>query len=200
MASTDTGRRLTELHRRRQLVIRASAVSDLLAVWPAFTLADIDGSWPAVEAALLSIIAARRTDSERLSANYFTAFRMAEGETSTAQPRSAPPPSRALQAATLRILGPIATKKTLTAGTPNPAERALTRITGTVTRQVLQAGRDTLAESVRADPAARGWRRITSSSPCPFCAGIAAEGVIGVDVDFPAHDHCSCTQEPVYTP
>lgn len=198
MAATAAGQLLTEQHRRQQLGIRAATLRQLLIIWPAFTLDDIDGSWPSVEASLLALIAARRRQSTDVAANYFRTFRAVERVPGEATPRRAPEPDRTLLVATLRLMGPIGTKKSISAGVTNPAARTLTRLSGSVARQVLNGGRDTLTESARADPAANGWQRITSSSPCKFCADIADQGVVGLDVDFPAHDHCACTQEVAY--
>lgn len=198
MASTRAGDLLTQAHRRSQLGIRAATLAEILAIWPAFSIDDIDGSWPAVEAALLALITGRRRQSSETAANYYRAFRRVEGVPGTATPRIADDPPRLLMAATLRLLGPIQAKKNIAAGVPNPADRTLTRLSGSVTRQVLDGSRQTLQQTAKADPQAQGWRRVTSGRACDFCAAIAAEGVVGTDVDFQAHDHCSCTQEVAY--
>lgn len=198
MADSVAGRQLTEAHRRRQLALRSATLRDLLAIWPAFDIDDIDGSWPAVEAALLALIRDRRRLSVGLAVNYYRAFRVAEGIDGEPRPVLAEPPNETLMRATLTLLGPIATKKGIARGQRNPANTALTRLSGSVTRQVLDGGRETLRLTAKADPRARGWRRIASANACSFCAQIAAEGVTGADSDFPAHDHCSCTQELAY--
>lgn len=198
MASTEAGAALTEQYRRRQLALRSATISDLLEIWPAFSIDDIDRSWPPVEAGIISLVAARRQVSAGLAADYFGAYRTAEGARGSAAPRLADPPPRDLQQGTLRLLGPIATKRSIERGVSAPEALALTRIAGSVSRQVLNGGRDTLTASTRADNAAQGWRRITDFDPCKFCAGIAAQGIVGLDVDFPAHDHCGCTQEVAY--
>lgn len=163
-----------------------------------FDLADIDGSWPAVESALLELIRGRRRDSEQLAAGYYRALRMIEGVPGEVQVRTAQPPAEDLERATLRILGPIAAKKAIAARRRSVAEDTLTRLSGTVGRQVLAGGRGTITATARADRAVAGWRRITDSSPCRFCEAIARQGVIGVNVDFAAHDHCGCSSEPVF--
>lgn len=198
MAETVAGRLLTEAHRRSQLQLRASTIREFLLIWPAFSIDDIDSSWPAVEAALLGLIAARRRQSSEVAADYYRSFRQVEGIPGRATTVTPEPPNPILTVATLRLLGPIQAKKNIAARVANPAERTLTRLSGSISRQVLDGGRQTLAETVKADPAAKGYRRITGGRSCDFCAGIAAQGVIGVNVDFPAHDHCSCTQEPAY--
>lgn len=198
MANSEAGRLLTEAYRDRQLAVRAAAIRDLLAVWPAFQLDDIDRSWGPVEAALLAIIARRRHASAGLAANYFRAYRTAEGAAGDAQPRLAADTDRTLVLATLRLLGPIGTKKNISAGLPNPLDRAFSRVSGSVARQVLNGGRQTLLESARADRAAKGFRRVASAKACPFCRRLASYGIVGLNADFEAHDHCSCTQEVAY--
>lgn len=198
MADTAAGRQLTEQHRRLQLQLRAATVRDLLRIWPAFDLDDIDGSWPSVEAALLALIAQQRRNSSGLAVNYYRAFRTAEGVPGDPQLRVASAPDRSLQVATLRLVGPIGAKKNIAANVADPAGTTLTRVTGSVARQVLDGGRQTLAESIKADRRAAGWRRVTDSSPCDFCAGIAREGIKSEGGGFPAHDHCGCTAEPAF--
>lgn len=198
MASTAVGAQLTQLHRRRQLALRAATIRDLLAIWPAFDIDDIDGSWPALESALLTLVRSRHRDSAGLAANYYRTFRDVEGVSGQFVPRLAETPNETLTRATLTIVGPILTKKAIARGQRRPAETMLTRLSGTVTRQVLEGGRQTLHASAQADQQAKGWRRVTSGRACSFCAAIAAEGVIGTDVDFAAHDHCSCTQEVAF--
>lgn len=198
MADTTLGLQLTQLHRRQQLALRSATLRDMLAVWPLFDMDDIDGSWPAVEAALLALIAERHRTSAGLASNYYRTFRAAERARGTFDPTPAPPPGWPLARATLTILGPIGAKKAIAARRPKVAETTLTRLAGSVGRQVLDGGRKTLQQAVKADPQAKGWRRITDSSPCDFCAAIAAQGVIGDTVDFQAHDSCGCGQEPVY--
>lgn len=200
MAATALGRELTELQRRRQLSVRARTLADLMVLWPAFDLADIDGTWPPLEAGLVTLIMARRRESSAVASDYYRAFRSVEGVQGQAPIRAAQDPDRDLVRATLRILGPIGAKKQIGRGARNVAGDTLTRVSGSVTRQVLEAGRDTLTRTLRDDRRARGWRRITDSDPCEFCAGIAAEGVRAKTsaAGFAAHDHCGCTAEPAF--
>lgn len=200
MADTEAGRLLTQAHRQRQLALRAATLRDLLLLWPAFRLDDIDQSWRPLETAVLAVLANRRRASAGVAANYFRAYRTAEGAPGDTAPVLAEMPDRNLLVGALRLAGPIGTKKSLVAAVPNPVERAFSRVAGTVTRQVLDGGRITLTESVKADPAARGWRRITSGKACDFCSLLASRGAVyGEDTaGFDSHDHCSCTAEPAY--
>lgn len=197
MANTFAGFQLTNLHRRQQLALRAATIRDVLTLWPMFDVDDIDGSWPAMETALLALIMERHRTSSGLASNYYRAYRLAEKTPGQAEPQIAPPPDRTLVSATLTILGPIFTKKAIAARRPRVAATALTRISGSVGRQVLEGGRTTMQQSIKADPQAKGWRRVTDGSPCDFCQMIADRGLIGDDVAFEAHDHCGCSQEPV---
>ena len=198
MADTTAGRLLTEAHRRSQLKIRAGAIAELLAIWPAFDFDDIDGSWPVLEASLIPLVLRRRAQSVETAANYYRTFRNAEGVDGPATPALPDEPNRLLMVATLRLLGPIQAKKNIAAGVRDPASRTLTRLSGTVSRQVLSGGRETLIGSIESDPAAKGWRRITDSKPCPFCARLAGAVVSAAKRDFQAHDHCGCSAEPAF--
>ena len=199
MAETALGAQLTQLHRRRQLALRAATLRDLLALWPAFDIDDIDGSWPALEAALLTLVTARHRDSSGLAANYYRSFRDVEGIEGRFEPRLADPPNPTLTRATLAILGPILTKKAIARGQRRPAETMLTRLSGSVSRQVLNGGSDTLAASVKADRRAIGYRRVLDGDPCKWCRSQAAKAAAGNEsAAFRRHDHCGCTAEPVF--
>lgn len=198
MARTAAGAELTQVHRRRQLELRAGVIAGVMALWPAFDLEDIDGSWPALEAGLLELIRARRRSSSELSIAYYRALRLVERVPGDVQPVIADDPPAELERATLRLLGPIFAKKAIARRRPRVAENTLTRLAGSTARQVLDGGRRTLTETIKADSRATGWRRITDSSPCKFCSSIADMGVVSSRVDFAAHDHCGCTAEPAF--
>lgn len=198
MANTTLGAELTDLHRRRQLALRAATIRDLLVLFPMFDLDDIDGSWPALESALTTLILARHRDSAGLAANYYRSFRDVEGIGGQFTPQLAPDPNPTLTKATLNVVGPIQTKKAIARGQREIGETMVTRLAGAVGRQVLKGGRTTLMDSVARDPKARGWRRITDGSPCSFCARIAGAVVSADKRDFKAHNHCGCSAEPVY--
>ena len=121
---------------------------------------------------------------------------LAEGVEGDFAPRIAEPPNPTLSRATLNIVGPIQAKKNIAVGRRNVADTTLTRLAGTVTRQVLDGGRQTLLGSVAVDRRAKGWRRITDGHPCSFCATIAGAVVTDAKRDFRAHDHCGCSAEP----
>jgi hypothetical protein len=90
----------------------------------------------------------------------------------------------------------------LDAGRPpeQAKETALTRTSGSISRHVLNGGRETILRSVAEDREALGWGRVTDGDPCAFCAMLAGRGPVYQEdtVGFEAHDECGCGAEPVY--
>lgn len=84
--------------------------------------------------------------------------------------------------------------------TDNPSA-TLAFLEGSVSRMALQAGRDTIVGSTRADPQADGWYRI-SGGGCDFCDFLAGRGAVyrEATVDFAAHDRCRCGVAPSWDP
>jgi len=202
MASTVAGTQLTEQHRTAQLALRALALRQVLAIWPAFDVEDAARSWPPVEAALLSVIGERRAVSASLAAGYFEAFRRAEGISGIVKPVLTGFDADAVARArtSLQVTGYVTTERLKALRHPEPARTALVRVSGAVARHTLDGGRETLQASVRADRRAIGWARATSGSACSFCAMLASRGPVyeqGTG-DFQAHDHCACSLEPIY--
>lgn len=204
MAATLAGTRLTERHRTAQLTLRAIALRQVLEIWPAFDVEDPARSWPPVEAALLAVIGERRAVSASLAAGYFEAFRRAEGVGGAAVPViDAFDDGAAVRASTsLQVTGYVTTERLRALKHADPGRVALVRVSGAVTRHVLDGGRETLLASVRGDRRARGWARVTSANPCEFCSMLASRGGVYTAMSgaFHAHDHCGCGLEPLFTP
>jgi hypothetical protein len=101
-------------------------------------------------------------------------------------------------AVSLNVVGLYGARSLLSQGRRDAAAQTLVKVSGAVGRHVLNAGRDTVLRSTRADPRARGWRRVTSGNPCPFCSMLAGRGAVYSKEggDFGAHDHCSCSLAP----
>lgn len=202
MARTSAGAALTRQHRLSQLALRAQVIRDLGRIWPTFDIRD----WQTFEtftdlSALL--IAARREDSTRIAASYFRAFREAERVLEAdATPLLADSLDRDRLRTSMRSTGLHGVAQALRAGfSPEAALRqGFIRASGAATRLVLEGGRETIIESVRTDPVAQRWQRITSADPCHFCAMIASRGAVFTEetAGFEAHDHCACEPEPVY--
>lgn len=77
---------------------------------------------------------------------------------------------------------------------------ARTNLTGAVEKLVLDVGRDTIINSVAADPKAKAWARVPEPGCCYFCAMLATRGAVYNEesVQFKTHDHCRCQPEPVF--
>ncbi|MCC6238121.1 MAG: hypothetical protein IT299_11195 [Dehalococcoidia bacterium] len=202
MAATLAGTRLTAEHRSAQLALRAITLRQVLQVWPAFDTEHAGRSWPPVENALLAIIGQRRADSTSLAAGYFEAFRAAERIGGTATPILSAFDAEAMARArtSLQVTGYVTTERLTALKRPAPSRTALVRVSGAVTRHVLDGGRETLLASVRDDPRALGWERVTSAEPCNFCAMLASRGAVyaATTGTFQSHDHCGCVLEPKF--
>jgi hypothetical protein len=200
MARTAAGRTLTEQHRLAQLQVRTRALRDYLALWPIWE--GDEESFGQLAIASLVLVRAYHGLSASVAAGYFQSFRQAEGVDGEAVTRLAGPVDADKVVAGLHVTGRKSVAKSLTAGrTPEDARSAaLTRTSGTVTRQVLTGGRETILLSVAEDKDARGWARVTDGDPCAFCALLASRGPVykADTVDFEAHDACGCAAEPVY--
>jgi hypothetical protein len=98
----------------------------------------------------------------------------------------------------LQVTGYVTTERLRALKHANAGRVALVRVSGAVTRRMLDGGRETLLVSVRRDRRAQGWAQVTSAEPCEFCAMLASRGVVYTATSgvFQAHDHCGCGLEP----
>lgn len=190
---------LAEQHRQQQIALRAITLRELLRVWPAFDITDIDRTWPAVQQALTALIWLRHAQSSQLAAAYYQRARQAAGIGTIEAVLAAAPPLEQIDVA-LTHVGPVGAKRLLALGRTDAADQTLVKVSGTVGRLVLNGGRNTLLETAKADPRRVGWRRITSGKPCEFCSMLAGRGAVYREEtgDFAAHDHCSCSAAPVF--
>ena len=200
-----TALELTAEQRRLQLALRAETVQDVMRVWLLLDPEALPDTWPGVETALQRIIEARRMRSAALAADYVADVRAAEGVPGVARAVFAEPVTAAALRISLRVLG-LSTIERLVgsrAATPQQAARtALTRVAGGAGRHVLDGGRQTVVQTVRADEKAVGWARAASGGACHFCAMLAGRGPVYKSrrtVSFEAHDHCGCQAVPVYS-
>jgi hypothetical protein len=191
---------LTLVHREAQLQLARTAMLELLQAWPQFDVRDIDNSWPLLERLLMQLMRSKRTASVALAQTYYRLFREAQGIATV-------PPLITLgteweQAAlvSINVTGPVLTKSAIAAARPLElvVQDAFVRVTGAATRHILNGGREALSQSVRKDRA--GWQRVTSASPCRFCAMLRDRGAVYKEetAKFLSHDHCACTAEPVF--
>ncbi|HYH54017.1 MAG TPA: hypothetical protein VD761_07795 [Solirubrobacterales bacterium] len=200
MARTEAGRLLTEQHHTAQIQVRARALRDYLRLWPIWN--GDEESFNQMAAAAIVLVRAYHGLSATLASSYFQSFRLAEQVAGEAAIRPAGPIDESKVLSGLVVTGRDSVADALRAGrSPEDARRAaLTRTSGSITRQVLTGGRETLVRSVAEDKEALGWGRVTDGNPCPFCALLASRGPVYKEetVDFEAHDHCTCAAMPFY--
>lgn len=199
----DQGATLTERHRQAQLQLRAHVLHDFTLIWPLWTTINDDNSFAQLVAATLALVSGYFRLSAATAATYYQAFRTAEHVPGRATPTLATAIAEQQITTSLYVTGQVAARKALAAGqTPEQARQtALTRMSGAITRLVLDGGRQTLLGSVQADPQALGWARVTDGNPCYFCLMLASRGAVYKSeqtASFEAHDHCGCSAVPVY--
>ncbi|ROO51453.1 hypothetical protein EDC02_6331 [Micromonospora sp. Llam0] len=199
VALTVEGAALTRAHRQAQLTLRADVLRDLVQLWSLIGPGDFERFAVAAEI----LIRQRHGDSAGLAAAYFEWFRTAEGVAGSAAARLAEAPDGPAVRAVLRATGLAGMRSAAAAGqsAQAAARTGLVRASGSAVWMVLGGGRRTVTDSVRADRQAAGWQRVTSGSPCAFCAMIASRGPAFTSqrgARFQAHDHCACTAEPFY--
>lgn len=201
MARTEAGRHLTEQHRLGQLQVRSRALRDYLQLWPIWK--GDEESFAQLVLATIVLVRAYYGLSASLAAGYFQSFRLVERAPGAAATRLAGPIDERKVATALMVTGRDGLREAIAASQPPDEARAaaLSRSSGSVTRQVLSGGRETILRSVAEDKEALGWGRVTDGDPCSFCAMLAGRGPVykADTVDFQAHDHCGCGAEPVYS-
>lgn len=71
-------------------------------------------------------------------------------------------------------------------------------LSGSLTRHVLDVGRDTIRNNTVRDTRAVGWQRIAQPDGCDFCIMTAQRGAVykRSTADFASHDHCRCRCGP----
>lgn len=172
---------------------------DLARLWPAMDWAELDRSFPAWATAVGGLVTTYRSLSANVAAGYLRSARYAAGITGTAPIvlASAVPAAQLETAlATTAVWGAKAAAARGVLAEQAMAD-AFVRSSGAATRLVLAGGRETIAETAKADPRASRMRRVTSANPCDFCTELAdfAEGNDALNTDFQAHDHCGCSAE-----
>jgi hypothetical protein len=192
---------LAEQHRQAQLQVRTHALRDFLLLWPLWS--GDDQSFARLVRAAKPLVTVYRNASSGLASTYYTAARDAEQVGGGFTPHiSSPLPDEQL-VRSLYATGQGTTRDALGAGQNAGQARkiALTRVSGAVTRHVLNGGRETIIDSVHGDAKALGWARITDGDPCYFCLVLASRGAVyksEVTASFEAHDHCGCAAMPVW--
>lgn len=206
MSSTATGAALTEAHRAAQARLGAATQARLARAFGELDPADLARTTARWLDAAQPIAAGARLASATVAGQYVSAFRALE--LGVRDPAYRPPIAGALDLESFRtsmiITGPGSLRANLARNVPldEAVRRASSGSSMAGMRHALNGGRETIVGAIGADPAARGWQRVTSGGSCAFCALLAAKGPVykaaGASVDFHAHDGCHCSAEPVY--
>jgi hypothetical protein len=202
MARTAEGTILTRRHYVAQLGVRAATSRDVMQLWGVVDPTNLTGTFDRFAQAATTITRARHGTSSGVASRYQEDFRRAEKVAGRAAVKLASPLSPRDVLTAIRGAGLSGIINSRKAGfSPQAAVRnGLVKVLGTTARLVLGGGRDTVIESVAADPQVAHWQRVTSGEPCAFCAMLATRGAVFTadTADFEAHDHCSCTAEAAY--
>lgn len=205
MAATLQASRLTEAHRLAQARLSAQAVARSLAAWAVLDPDDMDGTTGRWLSVMLPLLAGQRRASATLAANYLSRFRAMELGAGAAAfaPLLADELDRAATTTGLVVTGPVTVRRALARKVDISKAldlgKAMSARAGA--RHVLNGGRETILDTVKADPKALGWARVASGRACAFCAMLASRGAVykaDDTADFEAHDGCSCSSEAVY--
>lgn len=218
--------RLAEDHRREQLAIRARFLPTLLDLWKMLAFGDLRGTLAPWALQTAGAVIRAHQQSAQAGARYYRDARALPRPTRPdpnpagieLPPRVVPPADRSVPR---RVQGfdPTPTepidlaevRRRLTgaavgraaevrrAGVTNPERierEALAETTRTASLLVLDGGRTTVDNAIRADADAIGWCRLTDDNPCAFCAMQASRGFVfktAASAGEKYHPGCACT-------
>ncbi len=194
---------LTEVHMRGQLGLRAATLRDIIRLFPMWDPFDA-ASFDAFVEAVVLLAQQRGRNSAALAARYFETYRNVDlGLTAGKAAALAEPASRKAIEAGIRATAVSGFWNAIGAGmtTEQAKRQAVTQLTGSVSRHVLNTGRDTLLANIRRESRYHGWIRVSDGDPCPFCAMLIARGpVYWTEASAGGfsqwHDHCCCSVKP----
>lgn len=185
--------------RGAQLAIRAALVAEAAKLWPLLDTQRIAATFPGWVAAMIALVRDYHRQSAQAAA---AAYRLARSQaiqspTPMSLIRLAPDPDPQWMRAAFGYSGPgLLDRDTARPGT------ALSTTLGTASRIALDGGRQTVLDTVRADPVAVGWYRVTDGHPCAFCAMLAGRGVVYKShetASFKSHNDCGCVDAPAFS-
>lgn len=199
MAGKDeTARRLAEAHRLAQNKAVQAALPGIDALWPVL---DQDEQLWLSEA--LELVLSGRDRSRALAVTYFRSVLELHGVPVATVDLAGDPNAAERIITSLRTTGPVWKAMMLANHDPAFADvSARRKVLGAAIRHVLDAGREELVGQVNASDYPMGWRRIGAPGACDHCReyidGDIIPGEAGRGYDFPVHDNCGCTVEPVF--
>jgi hypothetical protein len=204
-----------------QLAIRARLLRDVTRLWPALDAKRLDETFPGWIRAMSLLVRSYHGQSATAAASAYREARSVA--TQSPAPRSliklAPEPADDWLNKAFGFSGP----GMLNRDTVKP-NTALSITLGTASRIALDGGRTTILETVKHDPVALGWYRVTDSDPCAFCALLASRPALKHDDgslrrgalyqkdsfdssnarfegsgEFKVHNDCGCSLAPLFS-
>jgi len=197
--------RLAEQHRVQQVALRAGVSRDVVALLrDLFDTANADRTWPAIQSMLAVMARQQHSTSATLANAYYEQARAEADAPGFYLPVTPADLAEELLKVVLDATGIAAFKRAISLGkTPEEAlQIAGVTLSGSISRLVLNGGRDAILGNVREDRKAVGWARITDKDPCAFCGMLASRGGVyktRETAKFQAHDHCACMPVPVWS-
>ena len=196
-----TVRELTNRHRAQQLLLAKDTKLSVAKLWPLLDWDALDESYPELAATMATLVRRNRQDSAGLASAYLKQVRRAAGLSDVQRVLLAEFLPTEQFETSLQTTSVIAVKKSIKNRVDRPVAlaNALTMTQGSMSRLVLNAGRETITRTSAADSRIIGWQRV-GNGECDWCSMLLGRGAVyGADtVDFPAHDSCRCSGEPVF--
>lgn len=183
-----------------QLQLRARMLRSLLALWPILNMEQLDATFPQWALSVGELVLDQHSASSSLAVQYLSASRFSAGLSGSPVIIPAQPLPAGQIASSLRTTSVIAVKQAMSAGQTiqQASANAFVLSSGAASRLALNGGRDTIVQSVKADPHARGYQRVAGGGACDYCE--SKTGITFADDEvFPAHDHCGCTAAPAWS-
>jgi hypothetical protein len=187
---------LTGAHYRAQLAIKAHAVRTSHSLWS--TWDGEQGTWARLLDLSVPVLGALHKLSGQAARDYYSQLAAhAIGRAEKALPISDLPHEQVVRS--LTATGLVGTFAAHSRGKSEQAARQIgfVKFSGSFSRLALLGSRSVLVQTVQASDYAKAWQRVTSGSACDFCAGLAGQRT--TSDTFEAHDHCSCTAEPLFS-
>lgn len=194
MASLEA-RRLDEAHRLAQARLARRTVVQAFTAWHLVDAARLDATAPEWLAVLVPLVQVSRRMSADLAAGYLAARRALDIGVDGFQPVAVAQVPAEKIITSLLVTGPISVKRAMVRSVPLRTAMKTAQVASSraAMRHVVDGGRETVRETVAVDPRGRGWTRVLSAKPCPFCQSLAVEGDA-----FTSHDGCHCSAAPAY--
>lgn len=182
---------------KSQAQVAALVMYQFAKVWASLDVDDLPGTLPQVTTMAQTLVQQWGQVAAVVAAEYYADERAQLRNLVspfTPMPAETAPPEEVEKAVKWATKG-------LWSKTPD-VEAAQVLTQGAVTKMALDPARETVIQSVKQDPAAIGWARITDGDPCAFCAMLASRGPVyksEQQAGFEAHDHCKCSAAPFFS-